>query len=297
MGTHEFDSRATLGVIGGSGLYNMDALENGRWVTIDTPFGMPSDDIRLGTISGTEVAFLPRHGRGHRFTPSEVPYQANLWALKSLGVQFALSVSAVGSMKEEIAPGQLVIVDQFIDRTVGRKRTFFGDGIVGHVGFADPVCEIFRKIVLTAAQKAESPGVVDGGTYVCIEGPTFSTKAESHLFRSWGVDVIGMTNLPEARLAREAGMSYATIALATDYDCWHEGEEAVSVEAVIAILQKNVRVAQTAIEHVAAILAGPDAPKVSPYADAAKGAIMTDQGLIPPESRRAVSRLFGDILG
>lgn len=297
MSVSEEKPKAVLGIIGGSGLYKMDALEDGSWQSIETPYGLPSDDIRLGTIAGTPVAFLPRHGRGHRYTPSEVPYQANLWAMKQLGVQFVLSISAVGSMKEEITPGHLVIVDQFIDRTVGRARSFFGGGIVGHVGFADPVCEDFRKVVLQAARASDAPGVVDGGTYVCIEGPTFSTKAESHLFRSWGVDVIGMTNLPEARLAREAGMSYATVALATDYDCWHEGEEAVSVEAVIAILQQNVRVAQTCIEHVAKYFATENALQQSPYATAAHGAVMTDREVIPVESRRAVAQLFGDVLG
>jgi len=290
-------TRARLGIIGGSGLYDMADLVDKETVSVSTPFGTPSDDIVLARLGGLPVAFLPRHGRGHRFTPSEVPYRANVAAMKSLGVEFVVSVSAVGSMREEIAPGHLVIVDQFIDRTVGRERTFFGDGAVGHVGFGDPVCEVLRKIVSDAAKKTEAPKVHDRGTYVCIEGPTFSTRAESQLFRSWGVSVIGMTNLPEARLVREAGMSYATIALATDYDCWHETEEPVSVEAVIAILQKNVKTAQDVIRHVATTLAAPGAPQTSPFADVAKGAIMTSRGLIPANTARALRAIVGDVLG
>jgi 5'-methylthioadenosine phosphorylase len=288
---------ARLAIIGGSGLYDMADLVDKTSISVPTPWGMPSDDIVLATLAELPVAFLPRHGRGHRFTPSEVPYRANIAALKSLGVEFVLSVSAVGSMREEIAPGHLVIVDQFIDRTVARDRSFFGAGVVGHVPFADPVCEVLRKIVVESARKTDAPAVVDGGTYICIEGPTFSTKAESKLFRSWGVSVIGMTNLPEARLVREAGMSYATIALATDYDCWHETEEHVSVEAVIAIIQKNVRIAQDVIRHVAATLAMPDAPSVSPFTDVTKGAVMTAKGLVPRDTALALSSVVGDLLG
>jgi 5'-methylthioadenosine phosphorylase len=289
--------RARLAIIGGSGLYDMSDLTDKATVSVPTPWGMPSDDIVLASLGGLPVAFLPRHGRGHRFTPSEVPYRANVAALKSLGVEFVLSVSAVGSMREEIAPGHLVIVDQFIDRTVARDRSFFGDGVVGHVSFAEPICEVLRKIVVESAKKSDAPAVVDGGTYICIEGPTFSTKAESRLFRSWGVSVIGMTNLPEARLVREAGMSYATIALATDYDCWHETEEHVSVEAVIAILQQNVRIAQDVIRHVAQALAKPDAPQVSPYVDVTKGAVMTAKGLVPRDTARALASVIGEVLG
>jgi 5'-methylthioadenosine phosphorylase len=287
---------ARLGVIGGSGLYDMKGIEDVHRVAVETPFGMPSDDIITGTLDGTATAFLPRHGRGHRYTPSEVPYRANIWALKKLGCEFVVSVSAVGSMKESIAPGCLVVADQFIDRTVARERTFFGDGLVGHVPFGDPVCETLRRILLDAARATKAP-VQDGGTYICIEGPTFSTKAESRLFRSWGVDVIGMTNLPEARLAREAGMSYATLALATDYDCWHETEEAVSVEAVIAVLLKNVATAQDVVRGVAQRLAKPDAPQRSPWADICKHAIMTARDQIPPERRRTAAVLFGEHLG
>lgn len=286
-----------LGVIGGSGLYDMAELRDKEPVSVETPYGMPSDDLVVGTLEGTRTAFLPRHGRGHRYTPSEVPYRANVWALKSLGCEFVLSISAVGSMKESIAPGHLVVVDQLIDRTVGRDRSFFGGGLVGHVPFADPVCETFRRVVLEAARGTSAPGVHDGGTYICIEGPTFSTKAESRLFRSWGVDVIGMTNLPEARLVREAGMSYATVALATDYDCWHESEESVSVEAVLAILKQNVAVAQDVVRRTAKRLAADDGPKVSPYKDVAAMALMTSRDCIPVDRRRSARRLFGEYLG
>lgn len=285
-----------LGVLGGSGLYDMAELQDREVVSVQTPYGMPSDDITTGTLEGTRTAFLPRHGRGHRYTPSEIPYRANIWALKSLGCELVLSISATGSMKESIEPGHLVIVDQFIDRTVGRERTFFGDGLVGHVPFADPVCETFRRLVVEEAKKTSAPGVHDGGTYICIEGPTFSTKAESRLFRSWGVDVIGMTNLPEARLVREAGMSYATVALATDYDCWHETEEAVTVEAVLAILKQNVAVAQEVVKNTARRLHSEDFSK-SPYSDVAAMAVMTTRDAIPVDRRRSARRLFGEYLG
>lgn len=289
MNAHRVPSM--LGVIGGSGLYEMAGLTDVERAPVETPWGSPSDDILVGTLEGTRTAFLPRHGRGHRFTPSEVPYRANLWALKKLGCSFVVSVSAVGSLKEAIAPGQLVVVDQFIDRTTGRARTFFGDGCVGHVPFGDPVCPTFRKVLLAAAQ-ATPATVVDGGTYVCIEGPTFSTRAESNLFRSWGASVVGMTNLPEARLAREAGLSYATLALATDYDCWHESE--VTVEAVIAVLKQNVAVAQQVIRNVARALAQPGAMRESPWKDVVKGAVMTSADAIPPDTRRKLALILGE---
>lgn len=288
--------RPILGVIGGSGLYDMPGLADVERRGVHTAWGLPSDDVVLGSLEGTRTAFLPRHGRGHRFTPSEVPYQANLAALKQLGCEFVVSVSAVGSLKLEIAPGHLVVVDQFIDRTLQRPRTFFGDGVVGHVPFGDPVCATLRAILLDAARATGAP-VVDGGCYVCIEGPTFSTKAESHLFRSWGASVVGMTNLPEARLAREAGLSYATLALATDYDCWHEGEEHVSVEAVVAVLKKNVAVAQEVVRGVARRLAGAGAPRKSPYADVARGAVMTSPDAMQREARRRLAAIVGDALG
>ena len=285
-----------LGVIGGSGLYDMEGLADVESVSVSTPWGQPSDDIVIGTLNGTRTAFLPRHGRGHRFTPSEVNYRANVAALKQLGCAFVLSVSAVGSMKQEIAPGHLVIVDQFIDRTVGRARTFFGDGIVGHVGFADPVCTVLRPLVLDAA-RATGATTHDGGTSICIEGPQFSTRAESQLFRTWGVSVIGMTNLPEARLAREAGLSYATLALATDYDCWHAGEEAVTVEAVMAVMKQNISVAREVVRNLAEALAQPLAPRESPFKGILAGAVMTSPSARSMEAKRRLRAIAGDILG
>ena len=285
------NATALLGVIGGSGLYDIPGIQSVERISMETPWGQPSDDVVVGTLDGTRCAFIPRHGRGHRYTPSEVPYQANIWALKKLGCSFVLSVSAVGSLKEEIAPGHLVVVDQFIDRTLARPRTFFGNGCVAHVPFGDPVCTVLRPLLLEAAKKTGAP-VVDRGTYVCIEGPQFSSRAESHLFRSWGAAVVGMTNLPEARLAREAGLSYATLALATDYDCWHESE--VSVEAVIAVLKKNVATAQDVVKNVAGALAKPGAPKESPWKDVVAGGIMTSRELIPAETRRRLALFLGD---
>lgn len=290
------NEKPLLGVIGGSGLYDMPGLSDKESHAVDTPWGQPSDDILVGTLEGTRTAFLPRHGRGHRFTPSEVNYRANIAALKRLGCEFILSVSATGSMKEEIAPGHLVIPDQFIDRTVARPRTFFGDGIVGHIVFADPVCEMLRQHVLAAARDTGTT-THDRGVYVCIEGPQFSTRAESQLYRSWGVSVIGMTNMPEARLAREAGMSYATLALPTDYDCWHETEEAVSVEAVVATLQKNVATAQQVVANLANRLSVADGPRQSPYHDVVAGAVMTDAQYRPREALRRLRVIAGDVLG
>jgi 5'-methylthioadenosine phosphorylase len=289
-------AKPLLGVIGGSGLYDMPALTDRQTFSVDTPWGMPSDDIVVGTLAGTRVAFLPRHGRGHRFTPSEVNYRGNVAALKHLGCEFLLSVSATGSMKEEIAPGHLVVPDQFIDRTVARPRTFFGDGVVGHVVFADPVCETLRQLVLAAARDTGST-THDRGVYLCIEGPQFSTRAESNLYRSWGVSVIGMTNMPEARLAREAGLSYATLALPTDYDCWRESEAPVSVEEVVATLQKNVATAQEVITGVARRLAAADAPSKSPFHDVVAGAVMTDVPARPREALRRLRAIAGDLLG
>jgi 5'-methylthioadenosine phosphorylase len=289
-------SRPLLGIVGGSGLYDMPGLTERTSVAVDTPWGMPSDELVVGTLSGVRVAFLPRHGRGHRFTPTEVNYRANIAALKHLGCEFVLSVSATGSMKEQIAPGHLVVPDQFIDRTVARPRSFFGDGVVGHISFADPVCPLLRSLLLASAQETGTP-THDGGVYLCIEGPQFSTRAESLLYRSWGVAVIGMTNMPEARLAREAGLSYATLALPTDYDCWHTSEEVVSVEAVVATLQKNVATAREVIANLARRLAAPDAPRQSPYADSVAGAVMTDAEHRPIEALRRLRVIAGDLLG
>jgi 5'-methylthioadenosine phosphorylase len=283
------NTNAHLGVIGGSGLYDMPGLTDISEVTLETPFGAPSDAIVIGTLEGVRTAFLPRHGRGHRFTPSEVNYRANLWALRKLGCHFVVSVSAVGSLKETIAPGHMVVVDQFIDRTLGRARTFFGDGVVAHVPFGDPVCPAFRALLLGAVRET---GAVthDGGTYVCIEGPTFSTKAESHLFRSWGASVVGMTNLPEARLAREAGISYATIALATDYDCWHVDEAPVTVDAVVAVLKANVERAQKIIRIAAGNLPDPQKSKAS---SALANALLTPRDRISDEAKKKLAPLLG----
>ncbi|MBD89626.1 MAG: S-methyl-5'-thioadenosine phosphorylase [Deltaproteobacteria bacterium] len=244
-----------LGVIGGSGLYGMEGVEGLEWVSVDTPFGPPSDQVGVGRLDGVPVAFLSRHGRGHRHAPHEINYRANIWALKSLGVRRLVSVSAVGSMREEIVPGDLVLVDQFIDRTRTRPSTFFEDGVVAHVMFSDPVCADLQGLLVKTAAELGIPHH-DGGTYVCIEGPQFSTRAESLTYRSWDVSVVGMTNLPEARLAREAQMAYATIALATDYDCWHESEDDVSVEGVLEIVRANVSKAQRLVRAIAPLAAG-----------------------------------------
>ena len=238
-----------VGVIGGSGLYELEGLTNVRWRRVRTPFGDPSDEFCTGELEGRPVVFLPRHGRGHRLTPTELNFRANVWGLKSLGVERIVSVSAVGSMREDIRPLDLVIPGQFVDLTKRRVSSFFGEGIVAHVGMADPVCGQLSD-VLDKAARATGSRVHRGGTYVCIEGPQFSTRAESRVYRSWGVDVIGMTNMPEAKLAREAELCYATLALATDYDVWHETHAAVSVEAVVANLLKNVATAKDVLRRV-----------------------------------------------
>ncbi len=237
-----------IGVIGGSGLYAMENLQDVREVQLDTPFGAPSDAYILGTLRGRELVFLPRHGRGHRIAPSSLNFRANIYGLKQLGVEWVLSVSAVGSMREDIRPGDLVLPDQFFDRTRSRVSTFFDQDVVAHVTFADPVCPLLAWTMYEAATQTEAT-VHFGGTYICIEGPQFSTRAESRIYRQWGVDVIGMTNLPEARLAREAELCYATLALATDYDCWHESADDVDIAEVLAILQRNVQVAQEVIDR------------------------------------------------
>jgi 5'-methylthioadenosine phosphorylase len=229
----------TLGVIGGSGLYEIDGLREVREVELATPFGAPSDAYVTGILDGVRMVFLPRHGRGHRINPSEINFRANIWGLKKLGVTKVLSLSAVGSMREDVHPGDFVVIDQFIDRTRHRRDTFFEDGVVAHVMFADPVCPAMRAVALDSARSLGLK-VHDGGTYLNMEGPQFSTRAESKLYRTWGVDVIGMTNLQEAKLAREAELCYATVAMATDYDCWHEGHDAVTVEAIVAVIQANV---------------------------------------------------------
>ena len=290
-------SQPVIGVIGGSGLYEIEGLTDIQEVTLETPFGTPSDNYVTGVLDGVKMVFLPRHGRGHRILPSEVNYRANVYGMKTLGVQQIISVSAVGSMKEEIVPGHIVIPDQFFDRTQGKRAsTFFGNGVVGHVQFADPVCAALSQR-LAAAADAVGASVHRGGTYLCIEGPNFSTRAESKIYRSWGVDIIGMTNIPEARLAREAEICYGTVALATDYDCWHEGHDDVSVEAVIAIIQQNVNTARQIIkEAVLEIAAGWQTTDCG-CGEALKYAIMTTKELIPEQTRKDLEPLLGKYLG
>jgi 5'-methylthioadenosine phosphorylase len=258
---------------------------------VDTPFGAPSDALMVGELDGRPVAFLPRHGRGHRISPSELNFRANIYALKSLGVEYILSASAVGSLKEEHKPTDFVIPDQFIDRTYARASTFFGEGIVAHVAFGDPICAVVAQSLEDACRQV---GVVGkrGGTYVCMEGPQFSTRAESNLYRSWGADVIGMTNLQEAKLAREAEMSYATLAMVTDYDCWREGHDDVTVEEVVRVLHQNAENAGKVVRAAVALL--PKGP--SPYADVLKYAILTDKKAIPESVKERVGLLIGKYL-
>ncbi len=281
-----------IGIIGGSGLYEMEGLEEVRETAVSTPFGPPSDRLVEGRFGGRRLVFLPRHGRGHRFLPSEVPYRANLWALRSLGVEWVVSLSAVGSLEEDVRPGEICLPDQFIDRTWGRPNSFFGGGIVGHVGMADPVCEPLQQAVWDTQPEVGVP-YHRGGAYVCIQGPQFSTRAESFLYRSWGARVIGMTNATEARLAREAELCYVTVALVTDYDCWHETEEQVSVEAVLAVLQKNVDTARRIIQETVSRI---PRQRSCPCSEAARYAIMTQPESIPVETRRAVELLYGKYL-
>ena len=291
-------TQRTLGVIGGSGLYGLDGLEQVEHVRLDTPFGAPSDDYLVGTLGDARLVFLPRHGRGHRLLPGEVNSRANIHGMKQLGVEWIVSVSAVGSMREDVRPGDLVIVDQFIDRTRQRPSSFFGDGAVGHIAFADPVCPLLHDWLVTAARGAAEAAdagarIHERGTYVVIEGPQFSTRAESLLYRSWGVDVIGMTALPEAKLAREAEICYATVALATDYDCWHHAEEAVTVEAVLAVLRRNVATARDVVRRAVDLARH---PRSCPCPEAARGALMTDLGHLTPEARRRLDRIVGKYL-
>jgi len=279
-----------VGIIGGSGLYDMEGLTDVREERVETPFGSPSDALVVGKLGGTPVAFLPRHGRGHRFLPSEVNYRANIYALKLLGASHIVSVSAVGSLQEEHAPGTVVIPTQILDRTTGmRERTFFGKGVVGHVSLADPYCPGLQEAVFAACQKEGVKSHL-GGTYVCVEGPRFSSRAESFSFRRDNAAIIGMTAMPEAILAREAEIPYATLAFVTDYDCWKEHEEAVSVEAVLAVLKKNVDASKRIVKNIVASL---PAESTNPLFDAAAFAIMTPKDLVPFETRRALAPLFG----
>ena len=286
-------SQRVLGIIGGSGLYALDELENLEEVAISTPFGDPSDHIISGYVGDTRLLFLPRHGRGHRFPPHRINYRANVLALKLAGAEQVLSISAVGSMREDIEPGDLVVIDQFIDRTRNRVDTFFDDdGVVAHVGFAEPIDGQLADALEQAAKKSGAK-VHRGGTYVCMEGPQFSTRAESLLYRSWGVAVIGMTNLPEARLAREAELPYATLAMATDYDCWHDDHEAVTVEAVLEVMATNVAHAKQTIVELAK--SAPD-PKLSPASTAMAQALLTDPSTISGQARTKLEPLIGKYL-
>ncbi len=280
--------KAEIGIIGGSGLYAMPGLVNVREDRVETPFGDPSDAFVLGDLDGRSVAFLARHGRGHRILPSELNFRANIYAMKALGVERILSVSAVGSLKEEHKPTDFVIPDQFIDRTFARVGTFFGEGIVAHVAFGDPVCATVRSVF---AQACAEVGVTatNGGTYICMEGPQFSTRAESNLYRSWGADVIGMTNLQEAKLAREAEICYATLAMVTDYDCWREGHDDVTVDQVVAVLHQN---AENGTKVVRAAIAAMPTERTCTCGDALKYAILTDRKAIPDETRQRLSLLL-----
>lgn len=288
-------STAEIGIIGGSGLYDMAGLEDREELRLTTPYGDPSDGIVVGTLAGRRIAFLARHGRGHRLTPSEVPSRANIYALKALGVNRVIGVSAVGSLREELAPGHFVVPDQIIDRTKGiRPASFFGDGLVVHVPFAHPYCDDLRVHVLDAARKGSSTTVHDGGTYCCMEGPQFSTRAESELYRSWGLHLIGMTVLPEAKLAREAELCYATLALVTDYDCWHPDHDSVTAAMVIETLQRNALAAQATI---AALIAALPRERGCGCASALAHAIMTSPDMVPPATRERTRLLVGNYMG
>jgi len=284
--------KAEIGIIGGSGLYAMPGLTNVREERVATPFGDPSDAFVLGELEGRDVAFLARHGRGHRILPSELNFRANVFAMKMLGVERILSVSAVGSLKEEHKPTDFVIPDQFIDRTYARVSTFFGEGIVAHVGFGDPICATVASVFQKACDAVDVVGK-RCGTYVCMEGPQFSTRAESNLYRSWGADVIGMTNLQEAKLAREAEICYATAAMVTDYDCWREGHDDVTVEQVIAVLHQN---ADNARKVVRSAVAAMPAGRTCGCGDALKYAILTDPEAIPAETRKKLAILLDKYL-
>ncbi|ANV89266.1 S-methyl-5'-thioadenosine phosphorylase [Picosynechococcus sp. PCC 8807] len=285
-----------IGIIGGSGLYKMDALQDIEEITVETPFGAPSDRLISGTLDGTPVVFLPRHGRHHHLLPTELPFQANIYALKSLGVEYIISASAVGSLQGHIKPVDMVIPDQFIDRTRHRTDTFFGDGIVAHIAFGDPICPQLAKILGDAVASLNLEGVDlhQGGTYVCMEGPAFSTKAESNLYRSWDASIIGMTNLQEAKLAREAEIAYATLALVTDYDCWHPDHDSVTVEMVIGNLHKNATNAQKVIRAVVEKLAAN--PPQSAAHDTLKYAILTPLDQVPASTKEKLALLLNKYL-
>jgi 5'-methylthioadenosine phosphorylase len=284
--------KISIGVIGGSGLYEMEGLTQVKTVKVATPFGKPSDDYIIGTLHGRRVAFLPRHGRGHRILPTDINYRANIYGMKKLGVERIISVSAVGSMKEEIKPGDIVIPDQFYDHTKHRRSTFFGAGVVAHVGMAEPVCAPLSD-VLARSGVAVGATIHRGGTYLCMEGPQFSTKAESLTYRKWDVDVIGMTNATESKLAREAEICYSTIALATDYDCWHHSEEAVTVEAVLAVMKHNIETSKAMIREAVRVL--PESRNCA-CGEALRNTIMTPEKLIPAKTKKDLAPIIGKYL-
>jgi 5'-methylthioadenosine phosphorylase len=285
-----------IGVIGGSGVYQIDGLEGASWIKVKTPWGKPSDDLLLGRLNGIPMAFLPRHGRGHVHAPSDVPYRANIDALKRLGCTDVIAVSAVGSLREDYRPGDFVLVDQYIDRTFARPKSFFGAGCVAHVGFSQPTCPRLSAACATAARQA-GVTVHEGATYIAMEGPQFSTLAESRLYRSWGADVIGMTGMPEAKLAREAELCYASVAMVTDYDCWHPGHDAVDVAAVIRTLTGNAGNARTLVSHLPALL-GPDrAPCPQGCDRALQTALMTAPDKRDPDLVAKLDAVAGRVLG
>ena len=284
--------RIGIGIIGGTGLYQMEGFTDVREVALDTPFGPPSDSLMVGQLEGRAVAFLPRHGRGHRILPHELNFQANLFAMKSLGVEFLLSVSAVGSLKEEYAPLDMLVPDQFIDRTLQRRSTFFGRGLVAHVAFAHPFCPVLSKLMALGCQDAGARHHV-GGSYVCIEGPHFSTLAESQLYRSWGADVVGMTNLQEAKLAREAEICYATLAMVTDYDCWHPEHDAVTADSVMKVLGQNVATARAVLRAVVRRL---PVPRGCECEQALRHALLTSPELVPLAVKRELEPIVGRYL-
>jgi 5'-methylthioadenosine phosphorylase len=287
-------SDSLLGVIGGSGLYELPGLTDVTRQRVRTPYGDPSDEIVVGRLGDQKLAFLPRHGRGHRLLPSELPFRANMYALKTLGAAWVVAVSAVGSLREEIAPGHVVVPDQFIDRTRGRthESTFFGNGVVAHVQFADPFCAPLSKALASAA-RGQGATVHEGGVYVCMEGPHFSTRAESHLYRSWGAQVIGMTNVQEAKLARESEICFATMALATDYDCWRTGHDDVAIDEILKVLAANVDLARRTVADVAKAL--PDRSRCG-CARALEYAIITDRAVIPAQVKRDLAPIAGKYL-
>ena len=289
------DDKMVIGIIGGSGLYEMDGLVNRRWEKMESPFGKPSDEFLVGELDGQRVVFLPRHGRGHKIPPSEINYRANIDALKRLGVSDVISVSAVGSLREHLSPGTFVIVDQFIDRTFAREKSFFGTGLVAHASMAHPVCSRLGLLIESAASKA-GIRVLRGGTYLVMEGPQFSSLAESELYRTWGCDVIGMTNMPEAKLAREAEMCYATVAMVTDYDCWHPHHDDVTVEQIIKVLLENAGKAKNLVRHAVPMIAGDGADVDCSCRTALQHAIVTQPEFRDVDMVRRLDAVAGRVL-